>query len=121
LWKAGCAERIAHRVLVRQEMSCLRPDTGKPELLGDGRDDGHGTIGGDREHAVDSDPLRDLDNGRDVAEVDNVRDVSRREPGGLGIAIDGRDAQPARPCLLDGASLMASSADEEDGLHGRRW
>ena len=121
LRKAGFAECVTHRALVRQETSCLRPDAGKPELLGDRRDDGHGAIGRDREHAVDPDPPRDLDHGRDVAEVDDLCDVGRREPGSVGIAIDGRDAQAARASLLDRAALVAPGADEEDGLHGRRW
>ena len=119
--KAGCTERVAHRALVRQEVSRLRPDAGKPELLGDGCDDRHGAIGGNREHAVDADPARDLDHGRDVAEVDDLCDVGGREAGGVGVAIDGRDAQAARAGLLDRAALVAPGADEEDGLHGRRW
>ena len=64
---------------------------------------------------------RDLHHGADVAEVDDLCDIGRREAGRLGIAIDGDDAQAARACLLDRAALMAPRADEEDGLHGRRW
>ena len=56
LRKSGCTERVTHRALVRQEVGRLRPDAGKAELLGDCGHDGHGAIGGDREHAVDADP-----------------------------------------------------------------
>ena len=121
LRKAGCTEGVTHRALVRQEVSRLRPDAGKPELLGDSCDDRNCSIGGNREHAVDADPARDLHHGADIAEVDDLCDIGRREAGGVGVAIDGCDAQAARAGLLDRAALVAPGADEEDGLHGRRW
>ena len=106
---------------MRQEVSRLRPDAGKPERFGDCCDDGYGAIGGERQHAVDADPARDLHHRVDVAEVDDLCDIGRGEARGVGVAIDRGDAQAARAGLLDRAALVAPGADEEDGLHGRRW
>src|SRR5262249_7056414 len=41
------------------------------------------------------------------------------EPGRVGVAVDGDDAEPALARLLDRATLVAPGADEEDGLHCR--
>jgi hypothetical protein len=65
--------------------------------------------------------VRDLDDGVDVREVDDLCDVRGHEAGSLAVTVDGRDVQAARPRLLDRASLMSSGADKEDRCHGRRW
>ena len=75
----------------------------------------------DREHAVDADAPRELDHLTGVGEVDDLGDVGRRESRCLGVPVDCRDPQPPGARLLDGATLVAAGADEEHGLHGRRW
>ena len=117
--EAPSASRIA-RLCVRR-CAVSRADPREPELLGDGGDDGHGAVGRDREHAVDADAPRDLDHLVDVGEVDDLGDVGRREARRLGVPVDRGDAQPPGARLLDRAALMAPGADEEHGLHGRRW
>ncbi len=96
-------------------------DPGQPERLGDGGDDGHGAVCRDREHAVDADAPRELDHLIGVREVDDLGDVGRRESRCLGVPVDCRDPQPPGARLLDRATLVAAGADEEHGLHGRRW
>ncbi len=121
LRELGRAERVAHRALVRQEVRRLGADAGQAELLGHRGDDGHRSISGDRQHAVDADASCDLHDLGDVREVDDLGDVGRREAGRVGVSVDRGDAQAARARLLDRAPLMAPGADEEDGRHGRRW
>ena len=118
---AGGSERVSHRALVREQVGRLGADPRKPELLRHGRDDGHGAVGRDRERAVDADASGDLDHLADVGEVDDLGDVGRREARRLGVPVDRRDPQPAGARLLDRAALVAPGADEEHGLHGRRW
>ena len=97
------------------------PIPGNPSVLRDGGDDGHGAVGRDRERAVDADASGDLDHLVDVREVDDLGDVGRRESRCLGVPVDCRDPQPPGARLLDRATLVAPGADEEHGLHGRRW
>ena len=59
--------------------------------------------------------------GVDVAKSTASAHIGRGKAGRLGIAVDRYDAQAARAGLLDRAALVAPGADEEDGLHGRRW
>ena len=106
---------------MREEVGRLGADPGQSELLGDGGDDGHGAVGRDREHAVDADAPRDLDHLVGVGEVDDLGDVGRRESRCVGVPVDCRDPQSPGARLLDRATLVAPGADEEHGLHGRRW
>ena len=93
---------------------------GKPELLGDGCNDGDCAIGGHGQHTVDADSSRDLDHLGDAREVDDLRNVGRREARRVRVAVDCGHAQTASARLLDGAALVASGADEENRCHGRR-
>jgi hypothetical protein len=106
---------------MRQEPGGLRADSGEAELLRDGGDDGHGPVGGHRQHPVCSRSAAGGDNRLDVREVDDLGDVGGRKAGGVVIPVDRRDAQPARARLFDRAALMASRAHEENGCHGGRW
>ena len=60
---------------------------------------------------------RDLGHGVDVGEVDGLADVGDLEPGRVGVAVDGDDADALLARLQDRATLVAPGADEEDGLH----
>ena len=113
-------ERVAHRALVGEEVRRLRSDARQAELLGDGGHDGDGAIGGHREHTVDADSSRDLDHLGDAREVDDLRNVGRREARRVRVAVDRGHAQAAGARLLDGTALVASGADEENRCHGRR-
>ena len=46
------------------------------------------------------------------------RDVGLGEPGRVGVAVDGDDAQPELLRAQDRAPLVPPGADEENGLHG---
>ena len=61
---------------------------------------------------------RDLEHAVDVLEVDDLCGVGERETERLGIAVDGDDPEPERPRPLDRPPLVATGADEEDGLPG---
>ncbi len=102
-------------------MRRLGADAGEAERLGDRRDDRHGAVRRHGQHAVHADPARDLDDGVDVREVDDLGDVGGHEAGRLAITVDGRDAQATGARLFDRAALMSSRADKEDRCHGRRW
>ena len=111
-------EPAAHRDLVRHPVRDLRPDRRQPEALGDGRDDRDGPIGRHRQRTVNSVTARDLFDGRDVREVDHLRDVRHPEPRGVGVPVDGHDPETALLRLQDRASLMSAGADEQDRGHG---
>jgi hypothetical protein len=70
---------------------------------------------------VHADPARDLDDGLDVREVDDLGDVGGHEPGRVAVAVDGGNVKAAGPRLLDRATLVPPRADKEDRCHGRRW
>ena len=120
LWEPARTERVAHRALVREEVRRPRSDARQAELLGDGGDDGDCAIGRHREHTVDADSSRDLDHLGDAREVDDLRNVGRREAGRVRVAVDRGHAQAAGARLLDRTALMAPCADEENRRHGRR-
>ena len=63
---------------------------------------------------------RDLDDLVDGREVDDLRDVGRREARRVRVAVDRSDAQAASARLLDRTTLMAPRAHEENRRHGAR-
>ena len=65
-------------------------------------------------------PRRRLQHGRDVGEVDDLRDVRLGEPRRVGIPVDGRDAKAELLRPENRAALVAACTDEENGPHGRR-
>ena len=82
-------------------------------------DDWHGPVGGDRHDAVDRVPPAELGDRIDVAEVDDLRLLGRREPRCVGVPVDGDDAGAELARALDRAPLVASRADEEDRARHR--
>jgi hypothetical protein len=98
-----------------------RADPGEAECLGDRRDDRYGPICRDGQHPVDADPARDLEDGVDVREVDDLCDVRGHEAGCIAVTVDRSDMKAASPRLVDRPTLMSSGADKEDRCHGRRW
>jgi len=114
-------ERVAHGALVREEVSRFRADPRESELLRDGGDDRHRAIGRDGECAVDADAPGDLHDLGDIREIDDLGDVGGGQPGRLSVPIDRGHAKSFTARLLDCATLVAPGADEEHGLHGRRW
>jgi len=66
-------------------------------------------------------PTANFDDCGNVGEVDDLGYVGRGETWRPRVAIDRYDAKVARARMLDRAALVAARADEEDGLHGRRW
>ena len=111
-------QRPPHGDLVGHAVRHLRPDGRQPEPLGHGCDDGNCPVGRDGERAVDLVPPRDLLDGVDVHEVDDLRHVGQGEPGRIRIPVDCDDAEAAVACLGDRAALVAPRADEEDARHG---
>src|SRR5204863_4648511 len=92
-----------------------RADPGQTEQLRDARDDRHGTVGGDRQHAVHRVTATDLGDGVGVREVDGYRVVGKREAGRLAIPVDGDDADAELADALDRTALVAPRADEQNG------
>ena len=91
------------------------------EQLGDGGDDGHGTVGRDGEHALDAVLAAERGERLEIAEVNDVAVVGERQRSGVGLAIDRDDLQAQLVRAVDGAPLVDARADEEDGRHlGRR-
>ncbi len=113
-------EHAAHLELVGHPVRGVDSDTREAELVRHGGNDRHGAVGRDRQHTVDALSAADLGDRGNVGEVHDLGDVGRGEPGRVRIAIDGDDSQVACACVLDRAALVATCADEEDGLHGGR-
>ena len=122
---AGCgspaaarASRIASLWVIRCAVSV--PIPGRPSASRDRGDDRHRAIGGDRHDSVHFVLASDLGDGGDVREVDDLADVCREQPERALVAVDRDDVCPAVANPLDRTALVAPSADEEDGRHGRR-
>ena len=113
----GLGERPPHRDLVRHQVRRLRPDPRQPARLGDCGHDGHGAVGRHRQHAVERLALDRLEHRLDVREVDDEAAVGIAEPERVRVAVDGQHAQPELLRPQDRVPLVASRADEEDGLH----
>jgi hypothetical protein len=96
------------------------PDPRERQILGDRCDDRDGAVGGNREDAVDAVPATHIRDGFDVREVDDLAEIRLEQTRCTLVAVDGHDAEPPGPRMLDRAALMTSGADEEDGLHARR-
>ena len=103
-----------HRDLVRHQVRGLGADARQAERLGDGRDDGYGAVGGDRQDAVDLVAPPDLRHRFDVGEVDDLADVRDREPRRLGVAVDGDDAKPELARAHDRPPLVPARADHQE-------
>ena len=117
LANGGCGRPLApsacaHGALVREEVGGLRADPREAELLCNGRDDGYGAIGRDRECAVGTDPARDLDDLGDVGEVDDLGDVGgRRGPA---------PRHSGRPRRRAGRALEPARSRDAGGVPRRR-
>ena len=118
---AGVREPPPHRHLVRHQVRRLDADPRQVERLGDRCDDRDGPVGRDRQHAVEPPSAHRPQNGLQVCEVDDLRDICLTQTEGIRIAVDGSHPQPELLRALDRPPLMATRADEEDGLlHERR-
>ena len=83
-------------------------------IVGDGDDR---AVGGDGQHAVGLDLLRELDRLRDVDEVDDLADVGIRQRERLRIPVRGGNPEAELLRAQDRRALVASRAEEEDRLH----
>ena len=111
-------EQPPHRHLVRHRVSRPGADPGRPERLGDGRDDRHCAVGRHGQDAVDIVAPPDLRDRFDVGEVDHLADVRDGEPRRVGVAVDADDAQPELARALDRTPLVPPGADHQDrSLH----
>ena len=117
---ACLGQRAAHRDLVRHPVRRVHADPGQAQPVGHRCDDGHGAVGGDRQHPVHLVCAAQCGNVVERREVDPFADVRDREPGRVLLRVDRDDAQAAGARLLDRTALMDAGADEEDGLHAAR-
>ena len=101
---------------MRHQVRDVGADAGESELLGDSGDDRNRAIGGHGERSVDRVAAGDFDHAFEVLEVDHLADVREREARGVGVAVDGDDAEAELLRPRDRPPLMAAGADEEDGL-----
>jgi hypothetical protein len=72
-------------------MSCFGPDAGEAACLCDAGDDGHGTVGRERHHALYSMAAPDFGDVGDVSEIDHLGYVGDGEARRLRISVDRDD------------------------------
>ena len=118
---ARVGERAAHRDLVRHQVRRVGADPRQAERLRDGGDHRHGTVGRDRQDAVDGVTAADLGDRLDVGEVDRLATSADGQAERLGIAIDGDDPEAELSRPQDRTALVPARADEEDRLHRRDY